>query len=53
MKYELTLDQLYEIAQCISHNELSAEEACDYIRDVAEEINGIAHTDYDLLTVES
>jgi len=47
MRYELTLDQLYEIAQCISHNELSADEACDYIRDVAEEMNNIEVIDND------
>ena len=41
MKYELTLEQLYEIAQCIADNELSAEEACDYVRDVVEEMNDI------------
>jgi hypothetical protein len=41
MKYELTLEQLYEIAQCIAHNELNAEDACDYVRDVAAEMNDI------------
>ena len=41
MRYELTLDQLYEIAQCISINALSADEACDYVRDVVEEMNDI------------
>ena len=41
MKYELTLDQLYEIAQCISHNDLDADEACDYIRDAVEDMNDI------------
>jgi len=41
MKYELTIDQLYEIAQCIVHNELDADEACDYILSVTEEMNDI------------
>ena len=41
MKYEVTLEQLYEIAQCISHNNLNAAEACDYVRDVIEEMNDI------------
>ena len=41
MKYELTLEQLYEIAGCISDCNLDAEEACDYIRDVAEQMNDI------------
>ena len=41
MRYELTLEQLYEIAQCISINALNSDEACNYVRDVVEEMNDI------------
>ncbi len=46
MKYELTVDQLIEIAQCISHNELNADEACDYIMAVADEMNGVEYVEW-------
>ena len=41
MKYEITLEQLYEIALCIVHNELNEDEACDYAFSVIEEMNDI------------
>ena len=41
MKYELTKDQLIEIAQCIAINNLSADEACDYILVVALEMQDV------------
>lgn len=41
MKYELTAPQLAEIAQCISINDLTPDEACDYVMSVAEEMQEI------------
>lgn len=35
MKFELTLDQLEEMALCISDNELSAELALKYVKEFA------------------
>lgn len=41
MKYEITKDQLFEIAMCIAHCDLSEDEACDYALSVVEEMNDI------------
>lgn len=41
MKYELTKEQLLEIADCIAINNLSADEACNYIIAVALEMQDV------------
>lgn len=40
MKFELTLDEIYEMALCISHNQLNHEETCDYVNKFVNEAMG-------------
>jgi hypothetical protein len=41
MKFELTMTEAIEFACCIVDNNLNRNEACDYIRNVVLESNGI------------
>jgi len=41
MKFEFTLDRLEEMALCIVINQLSEEEACQYVLSMAEECSDI------------
>jgi hypothetical protein len=43
MKFNITLEQIEEVALCIVHCSLNEEDACDYARGTLLEVNGITN----------
>ena len=45
MKFEVTLDKLYEMAMCISDCDMGRDEACEYVKScVTEDFTDICDT---------